>query len=104
MRFWAFCAVCLLPFLVWAYVIAAQKVAPPSRDWVRQMENYCEDLADAFERLESYHKSLAKEFRQAKNKRMAEIHERLADENDQVADRLNELKDVYEQLSREMRR
>ncbi len=97
-------ALCFSLLFVWAIVKADQKTKMPTRQWVEQMANYCEDLADAFERLESYHKNLAREFREAKDKKMAELHERLADENDRVADQINELQRAYERLSKELKR
>jgi len=45
---------------------AEQKMPPQSRQWARQMAEYCEDLASSFERLESYHRTLAKQCRQAR--------------------------------------
>jgi chaperonin cofactor prefoldin len=68
------------------------------------MAEYCEDLADSFERLESQFKALAKQYRQAKQRRLAEICEQLADEHDRVADRLNELQKAYEKLEKELKR
>ncbi len=72
--------------------------------WARQMAEYCENLADSFERLESHHKVLAKQYRQANQRRLAELHGKLASEHDQVADSLNELRKAYEQLAKELRR
>jgi chaperonin cofactor prefoldin len=67
------------------------------------MVNYCEDLADSFKRLERRFKALAKQYRQAKRQRLAEICEQLADEHDRVADRLNELRKAYEKLEKALR-
>jgi predicted nuclease with TOPRIM domain len=67
------------------------------------MVNYCEDLADSFKRLESQFEALAKQYRQAKRQRLAEICEQLADEHDRVADRLNELRKAYEKLEKALR-
>ncbi|MEZ8221571.1 hypothetical protein GG496_001741 [Candidatus Fervidibacteria bacterium JGI MDM2 JNZ-1-D12] len=72
--------------------------------WARQMAEYCEDLADSFERLESHNKALAKQYRQANQRRLVELHGKLASEHDQVADSLNELRKAYEQLAKELRR
>jgi hypothetical protein len=53
MRRGAFFSVCCALALIWVAVKAEQKLTAPSRNWVSQMVNYCEDLADSFKRLES---------------------------------------------------
>ncbi|MCS7186355.1 MAG: hypothetical protein N3B10_03915 [Armatimonadetes bacterium] len=104
MRWGAFLLVCAGFAILLVGVRAEQRAETQSYRWARQMMEYCEDLADSFERLESYHKALAKQFQQSKRRRLAELHEKLADEHDRVADRLNELERAYEQLVKELRR
>jgi len=83
---------------------AEQKMPPQSLRWARQMAEYCGDLASSFERLESYHRTLAIQCRQARQGKLAELHERLAREHEQVADKLREARKAYEQLAKELRR
>ncbi|MCX7642289.1 MAG: hypothetical protein N2116_00560 [Armatimonadetes bacterium] len=99
-----FLLICAAFAILLVAVRAEQRAEPKSYQWAMQMVEYCEELADSFERLESYHKSVAKQCRQARQKRLAELHERLADEHDRVADRLNELQEAYERLAKELRR
>lgn len=89
---------------LWVWAKTNQKVAIPSQQWVAHMANYCEDLSDSFERLESYHRELAKQHRQAKQKRLSELHEELAKEHERVSDSLNKLRKTYERLAKELRR
>lgn len=103
MRWGVFFLVCVSFIALLVGVRAEQKRETQSHQWAKQMAEYCEDLADSFERLESYHKASAKQYRRAKQRRLAELHERLASEHDQVADRLNELQKAYEQLAKELR-
>lgn len=100
MQRWIFAAVFTFLLSVWALSKASQKVSPLDREWAKQMENYCENLAGVFERLESYHKRLATDFKKVRNERMAELHEQLADGNDQVAGKINELQDAYLRLAK----
>lgn len=104
MRWGAFFLACAGFVVLLVGVRAQQKVQPQSYNWARQMAEYCESLADSFERLESHHKALAKQCRQAKQRKLAELHERLASEHDRIADRLNELQKAYEQLAKELKR
>jgi len=104
MRLGVLISVCVGLTLIWVAVKAEQGLTPPSYKWASQMAEYCEDLADSFERLESHFKALAKQYRQTKQKRLAEICEQLADEHDRVADRLNELQKAYEKLEKGLRR
>ncbi|MFN4180486.1 MAG: hypothetical protein ACK4I8_09245 [Armatimonadota bacterium] len=89
---------------LWAWTETNRKAAMPSQQWVTHMANYCEDLADSFKRLESYHEELAKRHRQAKQKRLSELHEELAKEYERVSNGLNRLRKTYERLAKELRR
>lgn len=89
---------------LWAWTETNPKVAVPSQQWVTHMANYCKDLSDSFKRIGSYHKELAKQHRQAKQKRLSELHEELAKEQERVSDSLNRLRKTYERLAKELRR
>ncbi len=72
--------------------------------WRANGVSYWEGLADAFGRLESYHKDLAKQCWKAEQKRLAEQHERLAGECDRLSDWADRLSNEYEGLVKEQRR